>query len=329
MEIPKAELHIHLEGAICPNDLSQLTEKYESGSYTVDDIYNRFKFTSFSSFLDTWSWKNKFLREYEDFEYISHMFAQSRVKQNIIYTELFISPSDFLKNDLSISRIVESIYSGLSKEPSAEISLICDLVRDNGPEGAERVLDEVSDLKEFNVIGVGLGGSEHKFPASLFRNVFNKAREIDFNITAHAGEACGPESIWQAIDLGITRVGHGIRAWDDKKLVEHLAEEGIALELCPTSNLLTKATGYNENSYPIKELMDSGVTCTINTDDPDMFNIDLATELFNCNSIWGIEYADIIKLIRNGFELSWAPQKQKQILNRYLDSFLKNELIYK
>src|SRR5688572_2265378 len=177
--LPKVELHLHLEGAIPLPCLWQLIEKY-GGDTSVRDmeaLAAKFTYRDFNHFIQTWVWKNRFLREYEDFQFISAAVARDLAAQNIVYAEVFYSPADFRSHRLDAQRLTEAIRRGLDRVPEIQIALITDFVRDFGPEQAQHTLDAVCEVSAaLGVIGIGIGGSEHRFPPELFAPVYERAR---------------------------------------------------------------------------------------------------------------------------------------------------------
>ena len=200
-EIPKVELHIHLEGAIPHECMWELVKKYGGNKEvsSIQELKEKFVFSDFSHFINTWVWKNNFLREYDDFELISKEVADDMASQNIIYAEIFYSPPDFRKHGLDTQKLTQAIRRGLGKNPNIQIGLIPDLVRDFGGKSAAITLDEIKEVMDFGIVGIGLGGSEDEFPPKEFQNVFSTARNIGLRTTVHAGEASGPNSVWEAI----------------------------------------------------------------------------------------------------------------------------------
>lgn len=242
--LPKVELHLHLEGAIPLPCLWQLVQKYGGDPEvpTIDALAMKFRYRDFDHFLDTWVWKNSFLREYEDFTLVAAEVARDLVSQNVLYAEAFYSPGDYRQRGSEPQRITEAIRKGLRQVPQIEVLLITDLIRDHGPERGHVTLDAIREIRdEFGIVGIGIGGSEHRYPPEPFAPVYERARSFGFRTTAHAGEACGPESIWGAIRaLRVDRIGHGTRAIEDPTLVDYLlTQHRIPLELCLLSNLRT------------------------------------------------------------------------------------------
>jgi adenosine deaminase len=313
--IPKIENHLHLEGAIPLKTLWELIKKY-GGDKSVNDynqFKNRFLYRDFNHFIETWSWKNQFIREYEDFTFISEAVSNDLVEQNIKYAEIFISPSLFKKR-LETQKIVEAIAMGITKNSEIEIKLIVDLVRDYGQEKEMKTLYEIYEVKNHGIIGIGIGGTEHQYPPELFKDLYEQARNFGFYTTAHAGEAAGPESIWGAIqELKVDRIGHGTRAMEDNELMEYLSLNKIPIELCPISNLRTRVINSMEE-HPVKNYIDMGIPISINTDDPKMFGNSLTEEYNTLKKTFDFSNEDIYNIIINSINTTWLNQKEKEDL---------------
>lgn len=317
-EIPKVELHLHLEGAIPLAALWRLIQKY-GGDPSVPDIQSlerRFQYRDFPHFIETWLWKNEFLREYEDFTFIAEAVARDLAAQNIRYVEAFFSPRDFAVHGLETQGLAQAIRAGLARVPEIDVALVADLVRNYGPVQGARTLAELREVTELGVIGIGIGGREDQFPPEPFAPLFDRAREYGFRTSAHAGEAAGAESVWGAVrSLAVDRIGHGTRAAEDSKLVEHLARHRIPLELCPISNVKTGVVRAIEH-HPARTFFESDVIVTINTDDPKMFGNSLAREYELLHERLGFSRADIKQVIMNAVDVSWMPEEQKHRVAR-------------
>ena len=322
-EIPKVELHIHLEGAIPHSALFELIQKYggETSIPDIDSLKERFKYKSFSQFIEAWSWKNQFLKEYEDFTFIAEKTARDLACQNIKYTELFFSPSLFVKYGLDCRELTKSIREGLSKVEEIEIALIADLVRDYGEESELITLSKLNEVRDLGVIGIGIGGSEHEFPPKLFKRLFQEARRLGFHTNAHAGEAAGAQSIWGALQvLRVERIGHGTNAINDEKLLDYLAGNRIPIEMCPISNVRTGAVNSISN-HPIRKCFDRGILVSVNTDDPKMFDTSLEKEYRLLEQECGFTKKEICKLILLSIESSWLkPDKKKSLSEEFMSS---------
>ncbi|MCE1255158.1 MAG: adenosine deaminase [Anaerolineae bacterium] len=259
-------------------------------------------------------WKNKYLREYEDFSFIAEAVARDLANQNIRYVEAFFSPPDFYINGLETQALTQAIRKGLNRVPEVEVALVADLVRNYGPEQGERTLNEVNEVKDLGIIGIGIGGAEHSAPPEPYANVYEKARHMGFHTSAHAGEAAGAASVWGAVkSLKVERIGHGTRAEEDPLLVDYLAEHQIAIEMCPISNLKTGVIS-SIKQHPARRYFDRGLLVTVNTDDPKMFNNTLDMEYDLLMREFKFTHDEIKTLISNAIQASWLPIHRKESL---------------
>ena len=314
--LPKVELHLHLEGAIPRHALWELIRKY-GGDPSVPDseaLARRFQYRDFPHFIETWIWKNQFLREYDDFALIAEGVARDLARQNVLYAECFYSPYSFERFGLTLQRITESVRRGLARVPELEVALMLDFSRDNGPREAERTLAAVAEVLDMDVVGVGLGGSEKYYPPAPFAPVYERARALCLHTTAHAGEAAGAGSIWGAIRaLRVERIGHGTRAHEDERLLDYLAEQRIPLEMCPLSNLRTGVVR-SICEHPLRRYLERGIPVTVSTDDPAMFGNSLAEEYLALEREQGLTREDVRGLILQAVAASWLPEERKSDL---------------
>jgi adenosine deaminase len=314
--VPKVELHLHLEGAIPLDTLWQLICKYggDPSVRTQDALAERFQYRGFAHFLDTWLWKNGFLRETEDFCRIAEAVARDLAAQNLRYVEAHYSPSDFARHGLEPQELTRAIRAGLDKVPEIEIWLIADLVRGRSPADMNVTLDQINEVRDLGVIGVGMGGAEEQHPPEASCAVYQRARRLGFHTTAHAGEAAGPASVWGALRaLEVERIGHGTRAHEDPTLLEYLAQQQVPLEMCPLSNVRT-AIVPSLREHPIRDYVQRGLLVTVNTDDPKMFNNSLALEYELLEGELGFTRDQIRDLILNGVRASWLPTERQKAL---------------
>jgi len=308
------ELHLHLEGAIPLPALWMLIQKY-GGDPDVPDLpalRQQFAYRDISHFLDVWNWKNRYVREPEDFTLIAEAVAQDLARQSVRYVEAFYSPSDFAYHGLSAQEITLAIRRGLDRVPDVEVALIADLVRNRGPVHGMRNLEEIAEVREAGVIGIGIGGAEHSFPPEPFGPVYERARALGLHTTAHAGEAAGAESVWGAVRvLRAERIGHGTRAVEDPGLIEHLAERQMPLEMCPLSNVRTGVVP-SLAQHPVRRYVEAGLLVTVNTDDPKMFGNCLAEEYAGLESVLGLSRDSVHEILLNGIRGSWLPEPCKE-----------------
>lgn len=315
-ELPKVELHLHLEGAIPIPALWQLVQKYGGDPLVPDEnaLREYFRFRDFPHFLELWIWKNNFLREYEDFTFFAAAVASQLQSENIRYAEAFFSPGRFKQKGLETGRMLESVRAGLDSVRGVEVALIPDLVRDLGPQTASEVLDEVAELRALGVIGIGLGGAEHNHPPEQFTEVYQRARDKGLHTTVHAGEAAGAESVRGAIEaLEVERIGHGTRAIEDTALMERLAESQIPIEMCPLSNVATGVVTAVAD-HPIRQFFDQGLMVTVNSDDPAMFGNSLSEDYAALMGDLSFTPDEVRTLILNGVESSWLEPERKLAL---------------
>ncbi|HEY5258887.1 MAG TPA: adenosine deaminase [Candidatus Baltobacteraceae bacterium] len=331
MSLPKVHLHCHLEGALRAATFLELAAKHGvattyrprhgdafegppgTAPASPSDVY---RFATFGEFLLTFAAVSRSLRDPEDYARLAREFAQDAIAQNVIYGELFISPSvwQFFHPDIDVRVCVEAIRSALDEAGGGVVfNLIVDLTRNFGVESAMRTARLAADLKDCDVIGIGLGGDEAKYPPELYVDAFAYARENGLHVVAHAGEAAGPQSIRDAIELlHVERIGHGVRALEDPSLVALLAQRKIPLEICPTSNFLTGAA-VRERPHPFMELDRSGCIVTIDADDPALFGTTISAEYAYVAEQAG--QATLVRLIGNAIDASFACAEHKAAMH--------------
>jgi adenosine deaminase len=327
LEMPKAEIHLHLEGAFTLNLLFKLIRKYGGGPEidSIEDLRKKFVFKDFSHFIQTWLWKNKFFRKPDDFEESAYQTIKNLSVQNVIYAEVFFSPWDFISNGLKIEEIAEATISGIRKaesECSIKCNLIADIVRNYGAETSILRLNQITPYLMKGITGIGLGGSEKEFPPALFKDVFLEAKRRGFRTTVHAGEAAGAESVWSAIsDLQAERIGHGVRAIEDPGLVNYLLEKQIPLEVCITSNLKTKVFRTLEQ-HPLDYMYKMGLNVSVNSDDPTMFGANITDEFLMLHEKLNYTFYNLVTLSKKAIGSSFLEKSEKIKYNNIIDNYL-------
>jgi adenosine deaminase len=316
-EIPKVELHLHLEGAIPEETLFNLIQRQgrEPSIKNLDDLRRKLTYTDFAHFIEVWTWKNTFIKEEKDFEEIAYRVLDDLSKQNVKYVEAFYSPGDYWRQGLSVPGITECLIKGKERayrDFGIQSELIIDLIRDHGPKRSMQYLEEVTAFLGKGLIGIGLGGSEESFPADPYASVYEEARKRGFRLTAHAGEVAGPKSIWAVIEkLGVERIGHGVRAHEDPQIVSLLKERQIPLEMCVISNVKTGVCKSVE-AHPIKQYLQKGLMVTVNSDDPTMFNTSISQEYSVLAQKLGFTVSDLKRLSLNGIDASFMSDDVKK-----------------
>src|SRR5271165_4022686 len=337
LSLPKAELHLHLEGTVDPPTLAELSRRHptplpttnnryrnieDSGRvFTEDEARALYNYKHFTGFL--WAFKavTERLRTPEDYELVTYRMMQKLHAQNVLHAEVYVSAGVVQWRGQQFAPLFEGAERGRERgERDFGISLywILDAVRHFGVEEARQVVDEAIRLRDRNVVGIGIGGDERRAAPEQFREVYEHAAKHGLRLTVHAGETGGPGSIWGALrELKADRIGHGLRAVDDPELVRYLAQKRIPVEVCITSNVLTGCCG-KLAEHPIRRLFDAGVLVTLNTDDPDMFRTTLTREYQIAQQVFGFSEAELRELARNSFRASFLPEPKKQ---EYLAKF--------
>jgi aminodeoxyfutalosine deaminase len=310
--LPKAELHLHLEGSIEPSTLLELKRRHGQHS-SRDEVERVYQFQDFSGFLMAFKTITENLQSPEDYELITYRLMAHLKTENILHAEVFVSVGVCLWRVQDFPLIFEALDRGRTRgEKDFGVSLlwIFDAVRQFGPESAMRVFELAARYKDRGVVGVGIGGDELKAPPELFRQAYAWAGEHGLRLTAHAGENAGPDSIWGALNLRAERIGHGLSATRDPELVEELAVRQVPVEICLTSNLRT-ACCRSLSDHPVRSYFDRGLMLTLNTDDPAMFRTSLGREYRLAQNSFGFSDEHLRELARNSFEASFLPAEQK------------------
>ena len=294
---PKVELHLHLDGAMSlPWLLARVRRRPAEGVDTVDRLAERLAFRTFPEFIQAWVWKSSFLDRYEDFESLAESVLEGLARQGVVHVEPFLSTGQYERHGLEAWGVIEATLRGAERAARAcgmTYGVIIDLIRDHGPDVAARRLEEITPYRGQGIIGIGLGGSEQRFPPAPFAAVYAEAKRRGFRRVVHAGEAAGPPSVWEAIHtLAPERIGHGIRAVEDPALLDRLVREGMPLEVCPTSNVQTGVVaGYA--AHPLRRLFAAGARVTVNSDDPTFFGSTLLDELTLCVTELGFSLREL------------------------------------
>ncbi len=317
--LPKAELHLHLEGSIDPATLLELKKRHGKDG-TPAEVEQLYRYEDFNGFLRAFKAMTEHLQTPADYELITYHLMEKLKAQNVLHAEVYVSVGVCLWGKQDFAAIFEGLERGRKRgERDFGVSLlwIFDAVRQFGPIEAQRVAELAVRHKGPSVVGFGIGGDEQKAQPELFRDVYAYAAENGLRLTAHAGESAGPESIWGALNLRAERIGHGLTAWQDLELVEELATRQIPVEICLTSNLRTGCC-QTLAEHPVRNYFDHGVMVTLNTDDPAMFRTSLAREYELAQDTFAFTDEHLRELARNSFEASFLPAEKKlQFLNLF------------
>lgn len=297
----KAELHVHLEGSIEAETLLAIDP-----SLTLAEIHSNLTCQSFADFLRGYIWVTKQLRTPEHYALATRHLLERLAAQNVTYAEITLSAGVVLWKEQDLTAIYEAIWKE-SQRAAIRSYWILDAIRQFGPEHGMQVAEFAVSRGGDGTVAFGIGGDEVRGPAEWFRDVFAYARDGGLHLVCHAGETCGPESIWAALEIGAERIGHGISAIQDAALLARLRESDVPLEICISSNLCTGAAASLE-AHPTRQLYDAGVPITINTDDPAFFHTTLEREYEIAERFFGLAPSE---LTANSFRYAFAAERLK------------------
>ncbi|MBS1856407.1 MAG: adenosine deaminase [Acidobacteria bacterium] len=301
LELPKAELHLHLEGSIEPETLHELDP-----ATPLEEFRRLYEYENFDAFLRAFGVIGKRLRGPEDYALITRRLLERLHAQNVRYAEIIVAAGVVLWKGQEFGPIFDAICEAAADSP-VRVRWILDAVRQFGAEHVMRVAELAAERVGRGVVAFGIGGSEERGPAEWFADAFRFAREAGLHLTAHAGESMGPDSIRAALALGAERIGHGIAAARDESLMRHLRERDIPLEVCPTSNLVTGVVKRIEE-HPLRRLYDAGVPIVLNSDDPAMFRCSLTGEYRLAVSAFGFSESELRGIAGNAFRYAFDAQ---------------------
>jgi len=329
-QLPKAELHLHIEGSLEPELMFKLSRRnnIEIPYKTIDDIKKAYNFSSLQSFLDIYYAGAKVLIHKQDFYDLTWDYVLKCVENNIVHTEIFFDPQTHTHRGIEFKTIIEGIQEALNdaKEKFGITSaIIMCFLRHLDQEDALKTLNQALEYKKY-ILGVGLDSSELGNPPSKFEEVFKKAKEKGFKLVAHAGEEADVSYIFEALDiLSIQRIDHGVQSYKSDELMQRLKKEQIPLTVCPNSNIELKVFE-NYSQHNIKKLLDYGLNVTVNSDDPAYFKGYLNQNFINLYQNLDISKKDIIKLIKNSFNSSFISESlKKQYINKLEETIKKQK----
>jgi adenosine deaminase/aminodeoxyfutalosine deaminase len=321
-QLPKAELHLHLEGTIEPDTLLNLSRRHDAEPLTRESVGQLYSYPDFFGFLQSFKNITDRLRTPDDYELITYRMIERLAAEGVVHAEVTCSVGVCLWRGMDFDAIFEGMERGRERgERDFGVSLlwIFDAVRQFGVEAASAVLDVAIRFRDRDVVGFGIGGDERKAAPEMFRDLYAKAKDHGLRLTAHAGEAAGPESIWGALNIGAERIGHGLSAWQDPELLDLLAERQVPIEICITSNLRTGCCSTLDR-HPVRMYFDRGMMLTLNSDDPAMFASTLEQEYELAQQAFGFTDEHLRELARNSIEASFLPPERKLALLNSFDS---------
>ncbi|MCE7063864.1 adenosine deaminase [Dyadobacter sp. CY326] len=322
-QMPKVELHVHLEGALPPATLLKLARKYNHpiGKWTEMQLMEWFRFKDFPHFAKSYMTICECIQTPEDIELLTYEFLQGQAQQNIVHTEFTFTAWIHHKNrQIPYPELFAAVHQGCSR---AELDfgvtslVIVDIPRGFAtPEEALTMTKHVVEAERYGVAALGLGGYEVGNPVEVYRDSFELAHSANLTCILHAGETEGAASIWEALETGHSlRIGHGVRCLEDPALVRYLIEHQIPLEVCPTSNVCLKVVESFEK-HPLPQLIEQGLLVTLNSDDPALFSTTLTDEYVQCHQKLGLSIETLSGLVNNAMQVSLAGRFDKYLHHR-------------
>lgn len=324
-KLPKVELHSHLEGTIKPELAKQIAKRNAAPlDNNLFDDNGGYAWSDFASFLTAYDSVSSCLKNGEDYRDITYEYLKDCASENVIYAETFISPDHAAECGISYDDMISGIASGIDdaeRDFGIVGRIIVTCVRHLGPEQGLNVVQTMADNPHPYVVGFGMGGDENAFTIDEFTPVYNIAANAGYACTVHAGEICGPDSVWDAINyLPISRIGHGVKSVNDEKLLSELINRKIHLEICPGSNLALSLFP-NWESHPLLTIMNKGISISLNSDDPPFFNTTVGQEYQNSAKNFNLNVKNLKQISLMAMEASFADIKTKSRLIEEIKKF--------
>jgi aminodeoxyfutalosine deaminase len=318
--LPKAELHVHLEGSIAPSTMVELAARH-GVALTVEEAAARYAPGDFAQFIQSFIWVTSFLRVPEDYALIARRFAESMRRQNVLYAEVTLSIGIMFRRNQDPAANYAALREAAAEVPGVRLAWIFDAVRQWGAAPAMEVARIAAELRSPDIIAFGIGGDELGLPTRDLRGVYEYVASQGMHRLIHAGEIGGPEIVREAVELlGAERIGHGIGVMRDERTMDFLAARGIPLEICPTSNLRTGALarqiGQPAASYaqhPLPVFYRRGLPVTLSSDDPAMFETSLSEEYAHVHRM-GLSPVDMVRLAEASFHHTFLSVEERRAL---------------
>ena len=325
LALPKAELHLHLEGSLQPETVCALAAKYGVPA-SRQEVLERYAYGNFLEFIECFKWVSSLLRAPEDFALALRDLGEQLRAQNVVYAEVTLSVGVMLLRQQSAEKNFEALLEAAEsfRNRGLQFNFVFDAVRQFGADAAMKVVEAAERCASKAIVAFGIGGDELSVPAKEFRPVYEKAGAVGLHKLMHAGEVGGPQEIREAIELlGAERIGHGIAAVRDPNLMDLLADRHVPLEICPQSNISTGAlakllgvAAAQIEQHPLPQLFRHGIPVVLSTDDPAMFHTNLRSEYENAVRM-GLQEAELKRMAKMSFEYAFIDEKAKVALQGF------------
>jgi aminodeoxyfutalosine deaminase len=331
--LPKAELHVHHVGSASPRIVSELAARHPGSKVPCDPeaLAEYFTFTDFAHFIEVYLSVVDLIRTPEDVRLLTYEVARDMARQQVRYAELTITPFSSTRRGIDARAFMDAIEDArkaAEKEFGTVLRWCFDIPGEAGAEAADETLRLATDdrLRPEGLVSFGLGGPEIGVPRPQFKPHFDRAIAAGLHSVPHAGETTGPQTVWDALtELRAERIGHGTSSAEDPKLLAHLAEHRIPLEVCPTSNIATRAVA-DLDEHPIRKFAEAGVLVTVNSDDPPMFGTDLNTEYAVAARLLGLDERGVAELAKNAVHASFLDEAGKARIAAEIDAYTERRL---
>ena len=319
--LPKAELHLHLEGSIRPEIAVRLAARH-GVALSEDEVRHRYDYGNFAEFLEAFKWVTSFLKTPDDFAVLGNDVAQQLIDQHVRYAEVTLSVGVMLLRKQNPQANFEALLQATAPfENELRLNWIFDAVRQFGADAAMQVVQWANTCRSSRIVAFGIGGDELSIPTREFRRIYHAATDCGLRRLIHAGEIGGVDKIREAVELlDVDRIGHGIAAIHDSALMDLLSARRIALEVCPASNVRTGALAHQLGqtcatlrSHPLPRLLRHGIPVVLSTDDPSMFHVTLTEEYANAQSM-GLSETELRRLANDSFEFSFLAPDERMLL---------------
>jgi adenosine deaminase len=320
-QLPKVELHVHVEGSIRPETVLRLAEKHGISLPATDleGLKHWYEFRDFAHFVEVYIKVTECVRTVEDLEFVLREFIRGQAEQNIVYTEATYTASTVeTRCGIPFAEQLGALQRARAwgkTELGVDVQFVLDIVRGDRPERAMQVMHWVADSLGQGVCALGIAGFESRGTV-IYREVFAEAQRLGIPVTAHAGETEGAWSVAETLDItGAHRIGHGIRSIEDPDLITRLRDERVVLEVCPTSNVCLGVVPLL-SQHPLPKLMEAGVAVTVNSDDPPMFGTTLTDEWIRCAEAFEWDESTILRLNETAIEAAFLDEEAKRSIPR-------------
>ena len=323
--IPKAELHLHIEGTFEPELMFKIAQRngIKIDFNSVEELRAAYDFNNLQEFLDIYYAGAKVLITEQDFYDLTWAYLERANVDNVIHTEIMFDPQTHTERGIPFDTVINGIHAALQdaeKKFGITSKLIMSFLRHLSEDAASETYENFFNHKD-KIDLVGLDSSEVGNPPAKFQNIYNRAFQDGLKLTAHAGEEGPPEYVWEALDiLKVNRIDHGNRSLEDEKLTQRIVDEQIALTVCPLSNLKLKVVDDLTN-HPLKTMLDKGIKATVNSDDPAYFGGYINENFIQTAEALNLSKEDIYKLVKNSIEASFADAERKAEMLKQLDDF--------